>query len=483
MTNWILKTWVCVLLLVTASTAQDNLADQSQQEHPAVYGEFPIHTEQVKAAYKANLEKYKGNEDILVLPGLVADRQSHRVALSAEATGIAPDTIIEFLLIAPDSDRGYEALLWSYARPSDVHRALEFIGMKPGKPFHPGMLRFWPKGERVIAHIAADNSDKRVPLESLVIDKNTGQSLPEVGFVFTGSLMVTSAGDSTRQSYAADVMDPKSIASLYNDMTTVMDIPRHASKEALYGTQLVGPNYTFDKNEQVTISLQPEREQRVVDLTLDIRESKDSTKNESQLPGEFLLTDENGDHLTEQPELPSVLGVFGSLVEKGRDPFVSVRFDLKLPLTDVRKVCKLLDMIDSDHGIHIEPPAAGQLYYKAFLPSLTLLDRQRRVFDPWEVHLGLAGNKINATLMLHESAMIDGKIKTKETSIEVDSAETLSQQHDEDAARRKAAELRPRPPVLLVFAESNLTYGQLVNFLAPTMKTHNVIHVFLTTGK
>ena len=84
---------------------------------------------------------YEGNSDVLVLPGLVADRKERKVDILVEATGLAGGAVAEFLLVDQSSSHGYEALLWSFAKPSDVHAALLFIGLRPGAPYNPRALR------------------------------------------------------------------------------------------------------------------------------------------------------------------------------------------------------------------------------------------------------------------------------------------------------------------------------------------------------
>ena len=297
-------------------------------------------------------------------------------------------------------------------------------------------------------------------------------------------MMVTSAGNPSREAYAADVMDPMSIASLYNDPTTVLDIPRRAIKGAVYGTQLVGPNYKFDKHELVTITFEPEPKQRIVDLTLEVRPTKSLDSSQPAVSFEFVLVDTAGNSMTDKPELPAVLGFFSSMIDAGRDPFVSVQFDSSLRLAEIRQISKFIGMINTEHGIRVEPPATGQLYYEAFLPNRELLFPERRTSDPWEIHLskGDAG-KINAMLSLNKSSYVDGELKTKTTSFNVDTPEAIRRLLEEDATQRRAAQLRPSPPVLLVFADADFTYGQLLKYLLPQIGTHNVIHVFLETSK
>jgi len=77
-------------------------------------------------AYQTNLKRYANSPSTLVLPGLVADRNPRRVEVMVERTRLGPDSPCEFTVIAETSDHGYEALLIAFAKPSDVHRALQF---------------------------------------------------------------------------------------------------------------------------------------------------------------------------------------------------------------------------------------------------------------------------------------------------------------------------------------------------------------------
>src|SRR5262245_353362 len=76
-------------------------ADDSEAERTA---------SSAKVAYQQNLEKYKGNADILVLPGLLASRKEKSVRLWCRATGLHPKDPLEFFIIPADSGKDYEAL-------------------------------------------------------------------------------------------------------------------------------------------------------------------------------------------------------------------------------------------------------------------------------------------------------------------------------------------------------------------------------------
>ena len=304
-------TCLLLLLLLAARAA-------AQGEPPANYGDRPKHADRVKSNYENNLAKFKGMPDVLVLPGLIANRKEQRVQIMAEATGLTEGTTLDFLLIGPGSGRGYEALAWSHARPSDVHKALEFIGMRPGQPFNPAKLRFWSKGERVRLTVGPMEADELIPFESMVTDKNTQEPLPADGFVFTGSYMVTMPGERSQRVYAADFLQPQSIASIFNDPIAVLDVPRHARLSEVYGTQVVSPEYDFERNELLSIVIEPEYKdgrRRVRELNLDIRPSSpENTPQEPVSPQaatvgntlanfEFLLTDAAGKSISENRDL------------------------------------------------------------------------------------------------------------------------------------------------------------------------------------
>jgi hypothetical protein len=130
-------TWIvlAVVLVVTGTTLGDETNAPSA---------FDRNKAKVKERYEANRKAFAGNADVLVQSGVVADRKAKRVFVDVQTTGVEANKPIEFLAIADNSGHGYESFLMSFAAPSAVHRALEFIGMKPGRPINPAKLQFWP---------------------------------------------------------------------------------------------------------------------------------------------------------------------------------------------------------------------------------------------------------------------------------------------------------------------------------------------------
>ena len=230
--------------------------------------------ERVADIHLVHLEKARGNSDLLALPGVLADRKSRRVHVYAQATGVGPQDIVEFLLIAANSGHDYEALATVFAKPSDIHRALTFIGLQPGRPVNAEKLCFWPKGERVIATVAGlppGSAYGPFGFDTLLLDKVTGEPWIENGLVFVGSEYVDSPDNPAESVYAADIFGPNSIVSTYNEPTTVLDVPRQAPQSVVYGRQKLNSECLPPENVLLEIIVEPEKKdgkKRVVDLEL-----------------------------------------------------------------------------------------------------------------------------------------------------------------------------------------------------------------------
>jgi hypothetical protein len=65
------------------------------------------------------------------------------------------------------------------------------------------------------------------------------------------------------------------------------------------------------------------------------------------------------------------------------------------------------------------------------------------------------------------------------TELPVSDPQDLRKELDAEVERARKADKRAKPPVLMVFAPSNLQYGQLKKFLEPTCPTHKLVHVYL----
>ncbi|MFZ2410063.1 MAG: YdjY domain-containing protein, partial [Candidatus Methanoperedens sp.] len=210
---------------------------------------------------KENTEKYKNNPDMLVLPGLIADRKAQKVTLLAEATGLTKGSPVEFFLVSETSGHGYESLAVSFAMPGNLQKSLEFIGMKPGRTADAGKCAFWPKGERVIVTFKSkdpEQKDGSTRIETLVLDSRSQKPLPECGLVFTGSPLIQSPEKPGTNVFASDAREPGSLASTYNALETVLDVPFSWAQKTVYGNILANHSNTLKTGSLLEITFEPE---------------------------------------------------------------------------------------------------------------------------------------------------------------------------------------------------------------------------------
>lgn len=435
----------------------------------------------VRKAFDSNVAQYKSDTNMLVLSGLLANRNEKWVKVQAEAVGIRPDTPCEFMLIAEASGHDYESLMISLAKPSAIHEALSFIGMKPGRPVDGARYCFWPKGERVVATVEWDNGKHfKVRGESLIVNRSMRGPLPETGFVFVGSAFKDAPNDSTgTKVYAADVFGPNSIVSYFNDFETVLDIPRVASQGSMYDLQRPNPDYSFATGQMVNVTFEPEHKdgkKRIADMVLSVTPpAQAQVMALSNVVAR--LTDSDGIILSSN-SLASAMMIFEKTVKDGRDPFVRVDFGGELPLPVVRDICKFLDAIDTDKGIRIEPPPDGHAYYRAFVPDETLRDRANRAVQPWEFKLISTGGTNTGTLTLIEDKL---DAATRKWATETrhfaastpDAVRKTLEMKTEDGAQRAG------PAYVFIFAPESMRYKDVAPFISACIETRPYIHVYL----
>ena len=304
-------------------------------------------------AYERNLKKHAGDTNILVRPGLVADKKDRRVEVMVERTGLQPNAPCEFTVIDETSDHGYEALLISFAKPSEVHRALQFIGAEPGESFDPASLRHWPKGEPFVLSIVRTNGPA-LRLEQLLLDRRTGKTLREEGFLFTGSRMLPSPEDAHKQVYAADEYQPKSIVALFNSTYSVLEVPYSAAKEAVYQNTSINPEHSLPEGALLTLVIEPanrDGSRRVKNLVLQVETARTPT---AQLTNEVerlaslrpQLKDA-GTVLNREETLISVIQTLAALDRKKHDYFVSVNFGDSVALGQAQALARILSTIEA----------------------------------------------------------------------------------------------------------------------------------------
>jgi hypothetical protein len=143
---------------------------------------------------------------------LKADKDRRAVMVPAK---IAPRKIstldevypIEVIATAPHprGQKAHETVVVTDVKPSEVHKALESLGLKSGKPARGEDAR--AEGPLVSIHLefAAEDGPKRVPIERTLVDKKTGKTLPALNWRFTGSALKQTDPAKPDKTYGADV--------------------------------------------------------------------------------------------------------------------------------------------------------------------------------------------------------------------------------------------------------------------------------------
>lgn len=430
-------------------------------------------TQEVNRLFVEQQRLYGTNAAFLVRPGLLADKSRREVRLSAESVRLRTEDPVEFPIIAANSGKDYEALAVAFAVPSDVHAALEFIGIPAGVPVDPSACRFWPKGERV--HIAFRYRDETgasvtTRAEQLVIDTRTGKTLPEDDFVFTGSLRIAEPGNpSMTNDYAADVYSPNAIAAIYNEYVTVLDVPRRAQKNEVYNCQIPNPARVLPHRQLIEVTMTPGRTNNlptVLDLTLDIKPARAP----ETLPA-YELRGKGGALLNADRSQDGVATAVSNIVAGGRDPFVTICLDDSLTVMSVATACRWIASMDNERGMRVEAPPAGHPYFKAFLPNEKYRIRKERPVQPIELLLSEREAAPTGTVtFIEEEWKPDADASTyRETNFPAGSPEELARLLDRQDA----------PRVLLVFAPNEMAYGKLRRFIAPALTRRLILYVFL----
>src|SRR5437899_5071885 len=107
----------------------------------------------------------------------------------------------------PKGQKAHETVVTIDVKPSAVHKALEDLGLKPGKPV-VGQNTEKAQGPEVNVYLeipGADGKPRRVSIEKTLIGEKSGKPMPKVKWYFTGSIMSKPAADQKEDVYGADL--------------------------------------------------------------------------------------------------------------------------------------------------------------------------------------------------------------------------------------------------------------------------------------
>ncbi|MBU0676524.1 MAG: hypothetical protein KJ626_00270 [Verrucomicrobia bacterium] len=449
----------CVVLACSFSCASTANAENSREVN-----------RQLMSARMSVLVGQLDESRLLIQPGVIADRESQTVYIWGEATGLKPHDPAEFFVVSEDSGHDYEALVVAFCRASAVHRALTYIGMRPGSPVDYLLPRFWPKGERVFMNVEwseKTNAAQRIAAEDLLVDSRTGQRLPRAGFVFVGSRWVQSDGQSDELDYAADIYSPHSIASDYNEPGTVLDVPRKAADHDVYGYQRPNPERILPRSQLVRIVLTPEftnGSRRVADYYLEV-------KSGSRGHPRYQLSDDRARPVGNPRSGRSLKSILERLRREGKDVYASIRYDPTLTISAIQRAARTLLDLGQEELIRVEPPPAENLFFQAFLPDDKWRERSSRPSQPWELHIGGHRGETSAILTRIAEHWRDDQLRPELEAVDYDVA-------NGEAVLGILQKVGMKYRVLLVFASEHITYGELMSFLRPIIPSVPTIYVF-----
>ncbi|HEX3147452.1 MAG TPA: YdjY domain-containing protein [Gemmataceae bacterium] len=108
---------------------------------------------------------------------------------------------------APRGQKAHETVLtFKGVRPSDVHKALESLGLKPGKPaYGEGQQAVGPELKVYIELPGKDGKLERVPVERCLMHIDSGKSMSALKWYFTGSIQKQPDPEKDDKVYGADL--------------------------------------------------------------------------------------------------------------------------------------------------------------------------------------------------------------------------------------------------------------------------------------
>lgn len=440
------------LMIASVAVAQEEPSPVDQGSYQAAKAA----TQKLIAEKK---KQFANDPDKLVLDSLVADRKAKRVDLYGCATSLAETDPIEFFITPVSSGKDYESLVVVWAQPSEVHKALEFIGLKPGRPINFMTNHHWPRGPRVVVKV--EGKGEPVRIEEMAIDTESKKPLPLTGMVFTGSF--THTDENGQKHYAADMVDSKAIAPNYNDPVAVLDVPRRLAQAEVYGFQRPNPDHAMKVGTPVTVILEPATEDEAValrDLKIDI-DSKD---------GDLRYTITEGDApLTRATSLAELLAGFAKLADGKSDLFTNATVGPDVPVHELRKIYALLMSIEQDRGLKLDPPANGELFHRAFFPQESWRTREGRLGEPWELFLTRDNGKIAAKLERNVE-IFEPQQRTELQKFETPTPEAFVKTVNDNVSQWSQ--------VIFVYPPKDITYGELMTWVRPVLATYPRVFVF-----
>ena len=372
------------------------------QDEP-VYDEKDFETFQ--RFYEKQLKSNKGNENILVLPGVIANRQAKTITIDALATGLDENAPMEYYLVSTIG-KEYEALTTSHLKASDLEAAFTFLGISKGDLTDYANLRFWPYGQNISITLAQKSDGKFEPLTSYAYNGQTQTSPVNKWFIYTGSTLTKTQ----KVNYNA-ANDTGDLISTYNSDTTMIDVPLQRPKSATYGN--ISPNIEnqLKRKEHVLIRIQLPRIKSTLHkykLYIQLSDIKTNIHQAS-----YKIIDQDGrEKKIDQFHL--LLESLYKKLERKELIYMNIVYPAKgsrLALTEISKI--LVKLADEEYikmnGL------ADQLYPKAFLTIPEWTMPTERIIQPVEIVIPPKGEVMRFRYFNEKYDDEGEKILTEET--------------------------------------------------------------------
>jgi hypothetical protein len=139
--------------------------------------------------------------------GITVDKDKRTVTIDAK---VAPRKLPNLKQIypleviatfpAPRGQKAHETVVVYDVKPSEVHKALVSLGLKPGKPG----LGENSKATGPLVAIYLEVDGKKIPIEDTMVDTKSGKTLPKLKWHFTGSMERMPDPEKDDKIYGAD---------------------------------------------------------------------------------------------------------------------------------------------------------------------------------------------------------------------------------------------------------------------------------------
>jgi hypothetical protein len=106
---------------------------------------------------------------------------------------------------SPKGQKAHETVVTFDAKPSEIHKALEGLGLKSGKPAKgEGPTAEGPEVKIFLDLPGAGGLTKRLPIEKALVDRKTAKTMPPLKWLFTGSISKQPDPNKPEKIYGAD---------------------------------------------------------------------------------------------------------------------------------------------------------------------------------------------------------------------------------------------------------------------------------------